>query len=166
MANALGQSKGSAMRACAAPRIFSTRIGRKPVDLQRHSAARLGDEIDRTELDGLQSRLGSLLCQRRDDHHRSRRFNHDLTEAFQTVHARHLDIERHDMWIKRLHKLKAPPLRCVLDRISKSPSSRKSAFEQLSHQRRIVGDEEFDHEAFDTCSGLARSNLASTSASI
>ncbi len=42
----------------------------------------------------------------------------------------------------------------------------ENAFEQFSHQRRIVGDEELDHEVFDACSGLTRSNLFSTSASI
>ena len=137
----------------------------QPVDLQRNGAARLGDEIDRAELDGLQRRLGAFFCQRRDHHHRSRRFDHDLAEAVQPVHAGHLDVERHDLRIERPHELKR------LGSVARQPNFEiaflaENAFEQLPHQRGIVGDEELDHEAFDACSRPARSNLASTSASI
>ena len=74
------------------------------------------------------------------------------------VHAGHLDVERHDLWIERPHQLKS------LGAVACHPDVEiaflaENSFEQLPHQRGIVGDEKFDHEAFDARSGMAAIEL-------
>ena len=152
------------MRACAAARTFSTRIGRKrsisndtvPLGLATKSIAPSSIASKR----GHRARLG----QRRDHHHRPRRLDHDLAETRQPVHARHLDVESHDLRVEGTHQLER------LHPVAGEPDVEvalglENILQHFPHQRGIVGDEKLDHEACDAGSRRERSNLANMSAS-
>jgi hypothetical protein len=81
------------------------------------------------------------LGRARNEDHRRRPQSHDLLEKGQPVHPRHLDIERHDVWIQRLDHLPR------LGRIGGVANHRNArltlqpVLEERSHQRGIVYDQ-------------------------
>jgi hypothetical protein len=62
-----------------------------------------------------------------DHDHRRRPQPHDLVEEFDAVHIRHLDIERHDVRVERLHCL------ARLERISRLADHFDFRIAQQSH---------------------------------
>ena len=164
MADALGQSQRAADAGIGGgPNLFHQH-GPQPVDLQRNRAARLGDEIDGAEFDRFQRRLGAFLGQRRDHHHRARRLDHDLAEAGQPIHAGHLDVKRDHLRIERAHQFER--LVAIAGQTDVEVALlEENVFEQLPHQRGIVGDQKLDHEAVTGTSSSEGLNLARTSAS-
>ena len=111
------------------------------------------------------SASGALLSQRRDHHDGPWRLDHDLAEAHEPIHPGHLNVQRHDLRIERSHEFKS------FTAVSRQPDVevpllKEDFFEQLTHQRRIVGNEQFDHKAFDDRAASSRSNFSRTSVSI
>ena len=59
-----------------------------------YGPARLGDDVHRPGGEGFEAGGRSFLRHRADDDHRQRAVDHELSQEGQTVHARHLDVER------------------------------------------------------------------------
>ena len=103
-----------------------------------HTDLRLGDEIDRAELERAQGDVGAALGQRRHHHDRRRAQPHQLAQEIDAVHARHFDVERDHVGVD------------VADQLARGErvARRTDAFhvgltvddlgEQAAHQRGII----------------------------
>ena len=122
----------------AAMRILLPMSSASGADAVGDAELRLGDEVDRAELERAQRDLGAALGQRRDHHHRHRPQPHQPGQEIEAVHARHLDVERDHVG------------REFADHLARDQrvAGRADAFhvalavddfgEQAAHQRRIV----------------------------
>ena len=114
---------------------------RKLVDAQRNRAFGLQHEIDGTETQGFERRLGAFRRQRRHHDHGARPLDHDAVEAFEAAHLRHVHVERDDGRAKLLELLQRLERRCARTRTSKSGSlaehaRRTACGPARSHRRR------------------------------
>ena len=78
---------------------------------------RLGDKVDGADFQRFQRGLRARLREGGEHHHRHRPQRHDLAQEGETVHLRHLDVERDDVGIERLDLLARVKgiLRCTDD---------------------------------------------------
>ena len=95
--------------ALAAMRILSVMSSASWLQAVGHADLRLGDEVDRAELQRAQRHVGAALGQRGDHHDRHRPQPHQLAEEVDAVHARHLDVERDHVGVQRCGSSRAPP---------------------------------------------------------
>ena len=123
----------------------------QPVDLQGHRAARLGDEIDRAELDRLERRLRAGFRQRRDHHHRPRRLDHDLAETGQARPCPASGRRASPPAGRRSAPARAPRCRCgrAGRRSRLRPGKHPSSIFRISAESSAI--EKLDHEACDAC---------------
>ncbi|MNG14841.1 hypothetical protein D3C84_986280 [compost metagenome] len=108
--------------------------------------AQLGfaDEVDGTQFQGAQRRLGAALSQRGDHQHRSRSGRHQLFQKGQAIHAGHFYIQGDD--IRRM----------FLDQLARHVGIRRHAnqlqlsvglndfAQQAANQRRIIDHQDLD----------------------
>jgi hypothetical protein len=99
---------------------------------------RLVDEVDRTQLEGLERGLAPPLRQRGAHDHRHRVGAHQPGEKLEAIHAGHLDVQRQDVGAKALDHL--PGLDWIGRRADdlQPRVGRQHLPEHLPHQRRVV----------------------------
>ena len=108
----------------------------------RVASARLGHAIERPDLKSGEGDGRARRSQIRDHDHRRRTQLHDLLKKVDAVHVRHLDIERDDVRIERLHLL------ARLERIGGLADDAnlgiltEGVTDQGTHGRRIIDDED------------------------
>ena len=105
---------------------------------------RLRHEIDRAEFESAQGHLCALLRQGGNHHDRHRPEAHQVFEEREAVHPRHLDIERDDVRFELLDTLaRGVGISRGADHFN-VPIPAQHFAQELSHQRRVVNDENFD----------------------
>ena len=92
-------------RAPAATRILARISSLKSLQRSGEVDLGLGDEIDRAQLQRLERGLGAAFGQRRHHDHRHGPQAHEIGEESQSVHARHLDVQREHVRIGLLDAL-------------------------------------------------------------
>ena len=113
---------------------------------RRNASARLGDEIDRAELERLED--AAVAGARRDRDHRRRQIRHQPAQEGEAVHHRHLQIERDDVRPMPHHLLDA--VLAVDRRATTSISRRRRQHPRDRHAvvRGIVDDEGTERHHF------------------
>ena len=113
-------------------------------DALRDAEPRLGDEVDRAQLQRAQRHFGAALGQRGDHHHRHRPQAHQPLEEVDAVHARHLDVERDHVGVGGTDHLARD------QRVGRRADARHVGLrvddlgQQAAHQRRVVDDQHLD----------------------
>src|SRR6266481_5441041 len=123
----------------------------------RGSVFRLGDKIDSAEREGFKRGVPAFFRMSTEQDHGERRAAHDQAQRFHSVHARHFQIERHDIRLKLFYFFQS---KCAVHRGSDDFDrgiARENRGNQFPHQRGIVDDEDSNtlHHAMAP-SGFAR----------
>jgi hypothetical protein len=143
-----GDLRGDAR--CAQPMRPQPRAGGGP-DAGRQIVERIGmldrrlaDAVDRAELHRANRRGRAAGGEARDHHHREWPQPHHLFEKLESVHPRHLDVERHDVGIERLDRFaRLERIGGLADHLDCGIVGQRGR-NQAAHGGRIVDDEHPD----------------------
>ncbi|MHC2840336.1 hypothetical protein ACVINU_003270 [Bradyrhizobium diazoefficiens] len=102
---------------------------------------RLRHDVDRARLERFEHHVRAFFGQRGADDHRDRTLRHDLAQERHAVHARHLDVEDHDVGDLVLEAARG------CERVGRGPHHLdvriviEDRLKDLAHRRRIVHDQ-------------------------
>src|SRR6267142_160891 len=122
----------------------------------RGGVFRFGDKIDGPKREGFESGVTAFFRMSTEQNYRQRRASHDHAQRFHSVHARHFQIERHDIRLKLLDFFQS---KCAVHRGSDDFNrgiAGENCRNQFPHERGIVNDQ--DSNTF--CHAMAPSGFA------
>src|SRR6266852_2181179 len=122
----------------------------------RGGVFRFGNKIDSAEREGFERGVPAFFRMRAEQDHGERRATHDQAQRFHSVHARHFQIERHDIRLELLNFFQS---KCAVHRGANDFDrgiARENRGDQFPHQRGIVHDQ--DSNTF--CHAMAPSGFA------
>ena len=131
-----GPAHGAAQLGCHALQRGPVRIGR------------LGDDLDRPELQGADRRAGAGPRVRAHHDNRAGRLRHDVADGAQPVELRHLEVHRDDVGVELMHlahRVEAVARRAhdpKLPRPRDAVTRAEHVAQHASHQRAVVHDED------------------------
>ena len=110
-------------------------------EIEADRPRRLSHELHRAALERAQRHLVARARRRREHDDRARRLAHDALECAEAVELRHLDVERHDVGLERLH------LQQRVDAVARGADHAKlvgaldELRDELAHEGAVVDDE-------------------------